>query len=181
MHRERAENQIRMPFAEPVVTTSLVTGISKSRLRRRKRFPGSETNYERIQKTNIWWIKRGRPAFHQALRYWTNSQSDVRREIGESTNHYSSSMDEASSTEDFKDALVEAKKQRLDPFEIVQRVKSFGIYLSNAKAKEAAIIDEYYEELMNLMTETFKLTPTRVETLTAFLRFQKVFSSIKQP
>lgn len=181
MNRERSEYQIKVPFAEPVITTSLLTGVSRPRMRHRKRFPGSETNYERIQKTNLWWTQKGRTSFHQALKCWTNSQSDVRREIGESTNHYSSGMDEAESSLDFTDALRDAKKQRLDPYEIVQKIKTFGNFLTKENAKEAALIDEYYEEVMSLITDAFKLSPTRSETLTAFLRFQKVLPSVNQP
>lgn len=156
-----------------MITTSLVTGETGARVRLRKRFPGSETNFEMAQKANNWWSEGGKLAFHQALKAWGNVQSDKLREVGESTPFYSDAIDEAKATEGFGDALLEAKRQRINPFDIVQRIKNYGTLLKQENAREARVLDEYYVEVVNLIDEVFTLSSSRRDTFLAFFRFRK--------
>lgn len=181
MQERKGIRQAKLPFVEPVVTRSLVTNETTVRMRRRKRLPGSETNFEMVQKADTWWSERGKLAFHQALKAWGNIQSDKLREVGESTPFFSDAIDEAQATENFKNALSEAKKQRLNPFGIVQRVKKYGTLLTQENAREARVLDRYYVEVVNLLDKVFTLSPTRREAFLAFLRFQKTLPEINQP
>lgn len=169
----RNYQQTKLPFREPVITTSLITGRIEPRMRNRKRFPGSETNYESIQNVNNWWSEQGKSAFHRSLKAWGNVQSELSREVGESTNLGSAWVDEGEATEDFTKVLLDAKKKRLAPFEIVKRIKTYGSLLKQEQAREARVLDEYYMEVIKLMDNVFTFTSSRRETFLAFLRYQK--------
>lgn len=175
MARERRGNsQPKLPFMEPVVTTSLVTGRTEARIRRRKRRPGAESDFEMVQRADIWWVEKGRLPFHQYLKAWANVQSDLLREVGESTPLAGDNMDEAQASSVFNEALVDAKKQRINPWEIVKRFKRYGTLLEQRNLPEAVILlDEYYVKIVDLMEEVFLLTSSRKETFLAFLRYQK--------
>ncbi len=172
MSRHKESGQARL-FREPVITTSLVTGETVPRMRRRKRLPGSETNWEMVQRANNWWRDLGRRNFHNALRSWTNFKGDLEREVGESTQYGSDAMDEASATESFTQALREAKKQRINPWEVVQRIKKYAELLRQQGAKESILLDEYFPQVVDLIDQVYVLTASRKETLSAFLAAQK--------
>lgn len=165
--------QRRSPYVEAVVTTSLRTGITEARMRRRKRYPSRETELEKDQKADIWWNERGKFFFHQSLKAWGNKESDLMREVGESTSLGSDSIDWAQSTEMFEKVLREAKKQRINPVKIAQRIKKYGSLLLAERAREARVLDKYYVEVLDLMDTVFQLTPSRRETIHALFRFQK--------
>ncbi len=175
MRTERGRSlQPRLPFREPVVTTSLRTGRSEVRVRSRKRVPTPEEEFERAKKANDWWAENAMGRFHSVLRNWAFHQSDISREVGESTEYYSNSMEYAQARGDFLESLVQARKLRIDPLEIVKRIKSYGTLLRRNNARESIVLERFYPEVINLLGEAFPRIPeSKKEALLDFLRYQR--------
>jgi len=158
---------------QPVVSTDLSTGKTRVRMVTRKRFPREETNYEFQQKLENWWSEKGHNAFVSALRARANLNSAFFREIGESTELGSDQVEEAHATQEFSNALIEAKKARLDPLLIVGKIRETKNELVHANTSYVKYYDQYCLELADVFEDTFKLTPTKKEDILELLRFSK--------
>jgi len=154
---EKLRNQAKFPFTEVILATSLKSGKTKLETRER-RYPQSSGEFEEQNTVSSWWQEEA-GGYAEFL--------------------FSNELDVERTQANFRKKIINAKKAKITPLEIVRKVKNEIQILKNRHVPEGGIAQMYNRVLVDLLQEVYpKLGKRQKAELSAFLQYQKVLPDI---